>query len=122
MAIGQPEVAVFDGDPVVREALEVLLQAAGYRIRLLVRTCRRRTRGPTRGRPSLIDRARAGCRAPEGFFWTMTSNRTSLVKLPILELVPEGGEQQVKGGRVVLWPCSTEELRRAIHAALFGEE
>jgi hypothetical protein len=120
MAIGHPEVAIFDGDPVVRGALEVLLQAAGYRIRLLCEPVEEELEDLLVDVHLLLIAPELGVERRNALL-TMTSNPTALVKLPILELLPEGGEQQVKGGRVVLWPCSTEELRRAIHAALFGE-
>jgi hypothetical protein len=120
MVIGHPEVAIFDGDPVVRGALEVLLQAAGYRIRLLCEPVEEDLEDLLADVHLLLIAPELGVERRKTLL-TMTSNPTALVKLPILELLPEGGEQQVKGGRVVLWPCSTEELRRAIHAALFGE-
>jgi 5,10-methylene-tetrahydrofolate dehydrogenase/methenyl tetrahydrofolate cyclohydrolase len=44
----------------------------------------------------------------------------ALVQIPVLELLTVNGEQQHFGGHghEVLWPCSKEELKQAIDAAL----
>jgi hypothetical protein len=48
----------------------------------------------------------------------MMSSQAALAQIPALEMLTEGEEQSVQGGRTVLWPCSREELERAIDAAL----
>jgi hypothetical protein len=121
MAVVQPVIAVFDGDPVVCEALEVLLQAAGYHIRSL--------REPTGDEHDelltdfhlLLVAPEVSAERRKGLLDMMPSP-TAPVKIPILELVPEGGVQSIRGGGVVLWPCSVEQLKRAIDAALSSEE
>ena len=124
MAPDQPVVAIFDGDPVVREALEVLLQAAGYRTRFL--------RIPVGDE---LDEALPDFHlyhllliAPElsaehrKALLDMTSSQVAPAKIPpTLELLPEGAEPKVRGGRVMPWPCSIEELKRAIEAILLGQ-
>lgn len=117
MAIDQPVVAIFDGDPVIREALQVLLQAAGYRIQVLLE--------PAGDEP---DELPADCHllliAPElsaarrKRLFDMMSGSAARAKIPILELLLEGGEHSIWGWRVVLWPCSIDQLTRAIDDAL----
>jgi hypothetical protein len=120
MAVEQPKVAIFDGDPVVREVLEILLQATGYRPQFL---------GELAGgelsqlladfhlvlvTPDLsVERRKV--------LLEIMSNPTKLTKIPILELLPEDGEQIVGGARILPWPCSVEELKRAIDAALLAQ-
>jgi hypothetical protein len=121
LASGQPEVAVFDGDSVVRKAVEVLLQAAGYRVRSL--------REPTVGDiDELLVNSRLLLVAPDlsarrrrilvGFLSSLPLS----AELAILELVPEGAESGLYGARSVPWPCSMEQLRREIDAALRAED
>jgi len=44
-------------------------------------------------------------------------------EVAMLELVPaNGGEQLVQREGVVLWPCSAEELKRAIKSAMGTKE
>lgn len=121
MALDRPEVAVFNGDSIVREALEVLLQSAGYRTRFL-----REAAGDELG--ELLAGSRLLLVAPDlsagrrqALMDSLTSP-SSAAKIPILELVSEGVEPSLQGARVVLWPCSIEQLRRAIAVALFAAE
>jgi len=120
MAIDRSKVAIFDGDPVVREVLEVLLQATGYHPQFL---------GELAGDeliPLLAD-FHLLLVAPElsaercNVLLDMMSNPAMPAKIPILELLSEDREQNVRGARIVLWPCSAEELERAIEAALFAQ-
>ena len=121
MAPCQPEVAVFDGDSVVRKAVEVLLQAAGYRVRSLCE--------PTVGdMDELLVDSRLLLVAPDLSAARRRILVESLSSIPllaepaILELVPEGSRPELPGARVVPWPCSMEQLRRAIDAALHAED
>jgi hypothetical protein len=121
MFIAQPEVAVFDGDPVVREALQVLLQAGGYRTWSLSESVGYE-----------LDKLLANCSlllvAPEltaerrRALLGMMSRPGALAKIPILELLPEGREQNVRGAHVLLWPCAMDEVKQAIEAILVAEE
>jgi hypothetical protein len=121
MVIDRPVVAIFNGDPIIREALELLLQAAGYRIQVLP--------GPAENES---DELLADCDlllvAPElsasrrKRLLDMVSGSAARAKLPILELLPEGREHNVWGWRVLLWPCSIDQLSRAIDYVLPGEE
>ena len=116
MATGQLEVAIFNGDSVVRQAVEVLLQAAGYRTRSL--------RGPNAGDlDELLADSRLLLVAPElsagrrRILVDSLSSTSALAEIAILELVPEGAKPNLRVVRVVPWPCSMEQLRRAIDAA-----
>jgi hypothetical protein len=120
MAFGQPEVTVFNGDSVVREAVEVSLQAAGYRTRSL-----REPNADDLGEPLAYSRLllvvpelRAG---PRRVLVDSLSSLLAFAEIAVLELVPEGAEPNLRGVRVVPWPCSMEQLRRAIDAALCAE-
>jgi hypothetical protein len=121
MTVDQPKVAIFDGDPVIREVLEVLLQAVGYRPRFLGELA-----GDELG--SLLQDFHLLLVAPElsaerrNVLLDFMSNPAMVAKVPILELLPEDREQNVRGGRIVLWPCSAEKLERAIEAALLTQE
>jgi hypothetical protein len=120
MATGQPEVVVFNGDSVVREAVEVLLQAAGYHTRSL--------REPKAGDlGELLADSRLLLVAPElsagrrRILVDSLSSLSAFAEIAILELVPEGAEPNLRGVGVVRWPCSMEQLRRAIDAAVCAE-
>jgi hypothetical protein len=44
------------------------------------------------------------------------------IRVPILELLPaNGGEQDIPGVCVALWPCSMEELHRKIEEVLLSQ-
>jgi hypothetical protein len=121
MAVGQPIIGVIDGDPVVRDALEVLLQAAGYHIRSVPEPASDERDELLADFDLLLVAPEVGAERMKALLDSMSS-LTVPAKIPILELVPEGGEQIVRGGRVVLWPCSVEQLKRAIDAALSTAE
>jgi hypothetical protein len=120
MAPGQPEVAIYNGDSVVRKAVEVLLQAAGYRVRSL--------REPTVGDlDELLVDSRLLLVTPDlsagrrRNLVDSLSRLSALAEIAILELVPEGAEPNLRGASVVPWPCSMEQLSRAIDSALSAE-
>jgi hypothetical protein len=110
---------IVGGDPVIGRSLEVLLQAAGYRTLF-----QPEPPGDELGK-SLIDShlliVAPGLSAErrKAIMDIMASPAT--VKIPVLELLSaDGVEQDIQGERVVLWPCSMEELKRAVHAALLA--
>ena len=43
---------------------------------------------------------------------------TMPMNIPVLELLPADGGQEPKGEHLALWPCSGEELKRAIDSLL----
>ena len=117
MAVVQPGVAIFDGDPVVREALEVLLRAAGYRTRFVHGSVGYEVEKQLADFHLLLVAPELSSERRTSLFDILSSPR-ALAKIPVLELLSEGTEQNVRGGHVLLWPCSREELERAIDAVL----
>ena len=113
-------IAIFDGDPILRMALEALLQAAGYRTRFL-----RDSAGDELAH-QLAD-SHLLLIAPElsserkRILSDMTPGATPL-NVPVLELLPDEGKPVVEGGCVTSWPCQVEDLKRAIDAALIDDE
>jgi len=120
MAVDQPKVAIFDGDPVVREVLEILLQAAGYRPQFLGELAGDELSQLLVDFHLLLVTPDLGVERRKVLL-EMMSNPTMLTKIPILELLPGDGEQIVRGGSILLWPCSAEELKRTIEATLLAQ-
>lgn len=115
------KVAILGGDPVIGGSLETLLRAAGYRARFL--------REP--GGEEIYDllaNFHILLVAPElsaeyrGALREMMVGQATPSKISVLELLPADEKRSVRGGRVVPWPCSMEELERAIDAALLDQE
>jgi hypothetical protein len=121
MAIGKPVVAIFNGDPVIREALEVLLQAAGYRIRVLQEPVGDELDELLASFHLILVVPELGTERRKVLL-DLVSRSAALTDTPVLEVLPEGGTPKVRGGRLVLWPCSIEELERAIDSALLSQE
>ncbi len=121
MCPAHTKVAVIGGDPVVGEALEALLQAAGYRTLFL----------PESTMPEL-GRLLADCQLLVVAPVLSAQSRTVLleamlsptrpVTIPVLELLPANGGQRLQGGHSVLWPCTGQELKRAIDALLLDRD
>jgi hypothetical protein len=119
MATAPPaEVTVVGGDPVIGEALEALLRAAGYHARFLFEPA-------ADGLAEALARSRLLVVAPtlsaefsRAFLEAMLDPE---VKAPVLELLPADGEQRLPGAHILLWPSSMAKLERAIDAALREE-
>jgi len=121
MTADRTKVTIIGRDPVVGEVLEALLQAAGYRPRFLPESAMDELPG------ELLEGSRLLLIAPvlsaerRKALLEMMQDPTTPVNVPILQLLPANGGQHLQGGRIVLWPCSGEELKRAIDALLFGQ-
>src|SRR5919112_6198043 len=110
--------AIVSKDPIVGQAIGSLLQTAGYATRFM-------TDPVTDGSRSALAEAHIVLLAPslsaesrEKLLGSGTSNLVA-AETPILELVSEPDEGQVRQGHHrVRWPCSLEQLRREIDAAL----
>jgi hypothetical protein len=112
------KVAIVGGDPVLGGALEVLLQAAGYRARFLSVPVVDKPDELLAGFQLLIVAPALSAERRKALL-DVILNPTAPVKIPVLELLPaNGGEQHVRGKRAVLWPCPMEGLKRAIDALL----
>ena len=110
--------AIIGGDPIVGEALEVLLQAAGYRPRFLPETVMDEIlMGELLADSQLLLVAPVLSAKRRKALLEMKLSPTTPVDIPVLELLPANGGQHLQGS-TVLWPCSGEELKRAIDALL----
>ena len=113
------KVAIVGGDPVIGEALEVLLQAAGYRARFLSEPVADKLGELLVGSQLLVVAPTLNAECWKTLLDVVLS---PAVKVPVLELLPADGERHFRGEHVLLWPCSTEELRRAVDTALLSQQ
>lgn len=121
MAAAQTKVTIVGGDPVIGEVLEVLLQAAGYLARFLSEPAIDEPGELLLGCQLLIIAPTLSAERRKALLDTVL-NPMVPVKIPIVELLPaNGGGQHVQGEHTVLWPCSIEELKRAINGALLDQ-
>lgn len=104
---------VFDGDPVVGRALELLLRTAGYDARYVDHTFMQQ--------PGALDGVRVVLLGPG---WSVGS-REVVVKsargaagIPVLEVGPPTDGVAGIPERLVPWPCRTEDLKRRIDAQM----
>jgi hypothetical protein len=115
------KVTILGGDPVVGEALEVLLQAAGYRPRFLPESAIDELPGELLAGSRLLIIAPVFSTKRRMALLETILGPTTPVNIPVLQLLPANGEHHPRGGRTLLWPCSGEELKRAIDALLFEQ-
>ena len=120
MSTAHTKVAIIGGDPVVGEALETLLQAAGYRTRFLPESVMDKL-GEVLADSQLLLVAPVLSAKRQKTLLEMMLSPTMSVNIPILELLPANGGQHLQGEHIVLWPCSGEELKRAIDALLLDQ-
>jgi hypothetical protein len=118
MTTAPTKVAIIGGDPIVGEALEVLLQAAGYRTRFLPESGVDERLGELLANSHLLLVAPVLSAERRKALLEMMQDPTTPVNVPVLQLLPANGVQHLQGGRIVLWPCSGEELKQAIDALL----
>lgn len=118
MPVAHTKVAIFGGDPVIGEALEIMLQAVGYRTRFLPESVMDELLGELLADSQLLLVAPVLSAKRRKTLLEMKLSPTTPVNIPVLELLPANGGQHLQGGRTVLWPCSGEELKRAIDALL----
>lgn len=116
MGSARANVAILGGDPVTSTSLEALLQAAGYRARSLAED-----------RIDELDHVLVNSRilivapTPSSEFRKVLLGALSgepPADIPVVELLPVDGEQMFPGAHVVAWPCSPENLERAVDTAL----
>jgi hypothetical protein len=112
------KVTILGGDPVVGEALEVLLQAAGYCTRFLPESVMDELLGELLADTQLLLLAPVLSSERRKALLDMMQGPTTPVNIPVLELLPANGGQHLQGEHILLWPCSGEELKRAIDALL----
>lgn len=115
-ADGQTTVAILGGNPVVGKALESLLRSADYGVRFFSEHLAESAELPGDVRVALVMPALNTERSE--VLITRVRSTSATADLPIIELItsPNG---QTNGQRIhVLWPCSVEELKQSIEAAL----
>jgi hypothetical protein len=116
------KVTIVGGDPAIGGALEVLLQAAGYRAWFLPEF-EVDSLGELLGDTEILIFTPTLSIGRRKALLDVMRNPATLVKIPILELLPtNGGEQHLQEKHKVLWPCSMRELKRAIDDTLLDRE
>ncbi len=117
MSTAHTKVTIIGGDPVVGEALEVLLQTTGCRARFLPESMMDELGGLLADSQLLVVAPTMSAERRKDLLERMSSPTTP-VNIPVLELLPANGGQHLPGEHTVLWPCSGQELKRAIDALL----
>ncbi len=109
-------VAILGGDPLVGRALELLLEGAGYEVRLLAELDATGVEDLLHGVDVLIlDRGLSDGRR-EDFMGSLASTLETAT-IPVLSLSPGPEGNAAEEDRVVPWPCKIEDLVREIEAA-----
>jgi hypothetical protein len=111
------KVAVVGGGPIVGTALESLLVAAGYHARFLPESMMDELDVLLAHSELLVVAPALSAERRQALLEVVLSPPGS-AKIPVLELLPANGEERRFLGGMVLWPCSVEELKRAIDALL----
>ena len=118
MPVAHTKVAIFGGDPVIGEALEIMLQAVGYRTRFLPEFVMDELLGELLADSQLLLVAPTLSAEGRKALLEIMLSSTMPENFPILELLPANRGQHLQGEHIVLWPCSMEELKRAIDELL----
>jgi hypothetical protein len=121
MPVAHTKVAIVGGDPVIGEVLEVMLQAAGYHPRFLPESVMDELLGELLADSQLLLVAPALSAEGRKALLEIMLSSTMPVNIPILEIFPANGGQHILGEHIVLWPCSMEELERAIDELLLDQ-
>jgi hypothetical protein len=117
MSTDHTKVAIIGGDPVVGEALEVLLQAAGYRTWFLSESVMDDLGEELADSQLLLVAPLLSAKRRKAILELLLGPMTP-VNIPVLELLPANGGHHRRGEHTLLWPCSGEELKQAIDALL----
>jgi hypothetical protein len=121
MSTARAKVAIIGGDPVVGEVLEVMLQAAGYRTRFQPESVMDDLPGDLLADSQLLLVAPVLSARRRKALLEMMLSPMMPVNIPVLQLLPTNGGQHLQGEHIVPWPCSGEELKRAIDALLLDQ-
>ncbi len=114
-------VAILSGNPLVGRILELLLDIAGYEVRLLEELDASKVAALLEDVDVVLLSHDLGNSRREDFLRAMTS-RLHTATMPILALSP-GPKRALAGvDRLVSWPCRIEDLAREIEASLRAAE
>jgi hypothetical protein len=111
------KVAIVAGDPVVGRTLETLLQSGGYGARFLNKLADDEQNLLADSQVLLIAPPLSG--EYSRVLQCVLRSPAVPLEIAVLKLLPaNGAEEMMQGEGVMFWPCSTEELKRAIDAVL----
>ena len=116
--IEQSAVAILDGDRVIGQALEILLQDTRYKSKFLPSLSLDELKQMLADVGLVIVPGDYDSRE-EGFVSNLISLSTSL-GIPVLKLVAVVEENEEDLVRMVSWPCPIESLKKEIEAALLA--
>ncbi len=108
-------VGILSGDPLVGRALELLLDGAGYEVRLLAELDAIRAEDLRGIDVMILDRGLTNGQR-EVFLATLASTLETAT-IPVLSLSPGRDGTSAEEDRVVPWPSKIEDLVREIEAA-----
>jgi hypothetical protein len=118
-----PDTLAICGDPVVAQALALLLRGSGYGTRILSESSLNNPKA-VKGVKLLLLTPTLNLRSEERkAFLASLSDVRQITKIPVLELVPLSRETREGETRDELWyrlpwPCRIEQLERGIEAVL----
>jgi hypothetical protein len=112
-----PKVAIVGGGPVIGPALESLLESAGCRAHFLPAYMMENIDQHISDTDLLVLAPALSAERQKALLEALLSQPRAQ-KIPVLELLPANGKEDRTREGSVLWPCSVEELKRAIDALL----
>ena len=112
-------IAILARDAVAGQALELLLQSAGYNTRLVVEAVKDKPAEALEGVWLLLLAPTLSAKHRENFLKSMRS-MPSTAKIPVLELITSLNGAQAEQEGQVLWPCRMEDLKEKIEAGLLN--
>lgn len=110
-------VAILGGDPIVGQAIEALLRAAGYDTRFLVGPPTEASRGSLAGSRLLL-LAPGGLNGHREDFLSDEVRGSAAMEIPVLELITVLDEAESLRDYQIPWPCRPEHLQERIRDAL----
>jgi hypothetical protein len=112
-----PKVAIVGGGPVIGPALESLLESTGYRAHFLPASVIDNIDQLLSDTDLLVLAPALSAERRKALLEALLG-QPGAQKIPVLELLPANGKEDRTQEGSVLWPCSVEELKRAIDALL----
>jgi hypothetical protein len=110
-------VAILSDNPLVGGVLEMLLESAGYEVRLLEEIYAFKVEDLLEGVDVLL-LGRGLSEARREVFLSALASTLETATIPVLSFSPGTKGTLAEEDRLVLWPCRIEDLAREIEAAL----